>query len=193
MKTVIVDLCGTLILENTTHGFLKSLSFPCHTAWWIRLLQGRTGRIFNRIAGRDAAREWQVGALRGWSRTVLANKARTYACAAIDGKLSITLWSDLMKARGEGARIYLVTSSLQPIAEAVVDALSLDGYIASTLEFDSASRCTGRILTDVTGRKWQMICQLLPDVLSTEITVYTDNPEDTDLKQAATVFYYLGT
>jgi phosphoserine phosphatase len=192
MKVTVVDLCGTLILENTTHGYLRSIPFPLHIALYNRLLQGRLGRIANRVAGRDVSREMLIGALRGWPYKRLAEHAQAYVRSAVKLKVSASVQQELMKARQEGARIYLATCSLEPIAEAVVGAFALDGYVASKLEFDSAYHCTGRISTDVTGIKWRTLCEQFPEIQSAEITVYTDNPEDVDLRGAATFFHYLG-
>jgi phosphoserine phosphatase len=192
MKVTVVDLCGTLILENTTHGYLRSIPFPLHIALYNRLLQGRLGMIANRVAGRDVSREMQIGALRGWPYKRLAEYAQSYVRSAVKQKVSASVHQELMKARQEGARIYLATCSLEPIAEAVAGAFSLDGYVASKLEFDSAYHCTGRISTDVTGIKWRTLCEQFPEIQSAEITVYTDNPEDIDLRGAATFFHYLG-
>jgi phosphoserine phosphatase len=192
MKVTVVDLCGTLILENTTHGYLRAIPFPLHIALYNRLLQGRLGRIANRVAGRDVSREMLIGALRGWPYKRLAEHAQAYVRSAVKLKVSASVQQELMKARQEGARIYLATCSLEPIAEAVVGAFALDGYVASKLEFDSAYHCTGRISTDVTGIKWRTLCEQFPEIQSAEITVYTDNPEDVDLRGAATFFHYLG-
>jgi phosphoserine phosphatase len=192
MKVTIVDLCGTLILENTTHGYLRSLPFPLHIALYNQLLQGRLGMIANRVAGRDVSREMQIGALRGWPYERLAEHAQSYVRSAVKQKVSAPVQRELMRARQEGARIYLATCSLEPIAEAVAGAFSLDGYVASKLEFDSEYHCTGRISTDVTGIKWRTLCEQFPEIQSAEITVYTDNPEDVDLRGAATFFHYLG-
>lgn len=193
MKAVVVDLCGTLILENTTHGYLASLPLSPYFAIRNRLLRSRLGQVINRMAGRDIAREQLILSLRGWSREALAESAQSYVRIAIAQKVSEPVRDALLAARSSGAKIYLATSSLQPIAEAVVQAFSLDGYIATALEFEDSGRCTGRILADVTGNKWRVICQRYPDVQSAEITVYTDNPEDTDLKQVAATFHYLGS
>ncbi len=192
MKVVIADLCGTLILENTTHGYLASLPFFPYYVARNRLLRSRLGQIANRLAGRDVAREQLIRSLRGWSNEELAEFAQSYVQAAITEKVSIPVRDALLEARRSGSKVYLATSSLQPIAEAVAHGFTLDGYIATTLEFDRFGCCTGRILNDVTANKWQTLSERFPEMQSAEITVYTDNPEDTDLKQVATVFHYLG-
>lgn len=192
MKVVIADLCGTLILENTTHGYLASLPFSPYLVARNRLLRSRLGQMANRLAGRDFAREQLVRSLRGWSIEELTRSAQSYVQAAMAERISVPVRDALLEARRNGSRIYLATSSLQPIAEAVVQMLALDGYIATTLEFDRSGRCTGKILNDVTANKWRTLCRTFPEIRSAEITVYTDNPEDTDLKQVAKVFHYLG-
>lgn len=192
MRAIIVDLCGTLILENTTHGYLKSLPFPFHITLRNRLLQGRVGLIANQATGRDVSREMQIGALRGWPQKRLAEHAQSYVRRAVEEKVSVSIQRELVKARQEGASIYLATCSLEPIAEAVVDTFSLDGYVASKLEFDSMKRCTGRLSMDVTGIKWRTLCDQFPEIESAEITVYTDNSEDADLMDAATSLHYFG-
>lgn len=193
MKVVITDLCGTLILENTTHGYLSSLSLPPYSAACNRLLRSRLGHIVNRLTGRDIAREQLIRSLRGWSREELAEFAQSYVRAATSEKISIPVRDALLQARKSGSKVYLATASLQPIAEAVVREFALDGCIATTLEFDRSGRSTGRILNDVTAKKWQTLCEQFPEIQSAEVTVYTDNPEDTDLRQVATVFHYLGS
>lgn len=191
MKAVVVDLCGTLILENTTHGLFGTLPFSPHITLRNRIWRSRFGHLVNRIAARDVARAELVRALRGWSREALEEYARTYVHDALETKISPLVRAGLVDARQDGALIYLATASLEPLAMAIVKAFSLDGYVASTLEFDDAARCTGRFECDITGIKWSKLRERFPAIQDAEITVYTDNPEDMDLKDVASQFHFI--
>lgn len=191
MKAVVVDLCGTLILENTTHALFASLPFPPHIALRNRLWRSRFGHIANRITGRDVARQGLVRALRGWTREALEHYAKTYVRKAAQKKISPFVHSGLEKARNEGSLIYLATSSLEPIAVATVELFSLNGYVASTLEFDTTGRCTGKFARDITGNKWSNLRERFPAIKNAKITVYTDNLEDIDLRSVAYEFHFV--
>jgi phosphoserine phosphatase len=191
MKAVVVDLCGTLILENTTHGLFGALPFSPHIALRNRVWKSRFGHLVNRIAGKDVARDELVRSLRGWSREALEGYARTYVRDALGKKISPLVRRGLVDGREEGALIYLATASLEPVAVAIVEAFALDGYVASTLEFDPAGHCTGRFACDITGIKWSKLRERFPAIQDAEITVYTDNPEDTDLKDIASHFHFM--
>jgi phosphoserine phosphatase len=191
MKAVVVDLCGTLILENTTHGLFGALPFSPQIALRTRLWKSRLGHLVNSIVGKDVAREELMRSLRGWPREALEGYAKTYVHDVLERKTSPLVRRGLADAREEGALIYLATSSLEPIAAAIVEAFSLDGYVASTLEFDPGGRCTGKLASDITGIKWSKLRERFPAIQDAEITVYTDNPEDTDLKDIACHFHFM--
>lgn len=191
-RALIVDLCGTLILDNTTQAFLRVLA---HTPWLRvrnRLLVGRLGAYANRIAGEDLARKLLIGSLKGRSSNEVELRAKAYVRNALSARGSDFVIRVIKAAQSDRVDVYLATASIEPIAIAVVNELNLTGYVSTQLEKNADGTLTGRIASDTTGKKWKELTSKHPDLDGAEISVYTDNVEDTDLRAVAEKFVFLG-
>lgn len=189
---LIVDLCGTLVRENTTHGFLHSIPL----APWRRVavqvaLSHIGGAICSRV-GMDVRVTVLVPALRGLSREFLYDCGEKYVREVLDRRGNRAVLDSVIAARDAGTKVILATASLDPIAAAFANALQLDGVVSTQLAYGADGRCLGRIARDTTGRKMKYVRDLVGDVDRRQFQVYTDNPEDTDLMQAAHKVYFLG-
>lgn len=175
----IVDLCGTIIAENTTNGFLDK---------WLKLSPWRR-RLRSIFGGR---RMVSVLALRGLSREYLEREAEAYVRDRLANHSNPTVIEAMRAARDGGAAIYLATASLDCIATAVQVQLQLYGAVAARLGYDRHGRCTGFFALDTTGRKMTHLRRLLSGDMLRQATVYTDNREDLDLLRIAAHPHFLG-
>jgi phosphoserine phosphatase len=193
METIlIVDLCGTLICEDTTRGFLRWL--PLRS--WRRILRTigftRGLAILSRVIRRDISREVLIFVTHGLAKDFLYAYAESYVRDRLERVSNFTVREAISKAQCEGTSVYIATASLDAVASAVVKQLRLDGMVSSHLGYDDHGICNGRFLIDVTGKKWACLSSAVPADGLRDATVYTDNPEDSDLIRNAKRVYFCG-
>ncbi|HEY1804605.1 MAG TPA: haloacid dehalogenase-like hydrolase [Terracidiphilus sp.] len=176
---MIVDLCGTIIAENTTNGFLDS---------WL-LKQGWRRRVRHVLGGK---RPFSVLALRGLAKSLLYEEADLYVQDRLSTLVNPAPVRAIREAQSHGDPVYLATASLDPIAAAVARQLQLDGVITSRLDYDRHNRCSGLFALDVTGHKLAHLRGMLPETLLRAAAVYTDNCEDRDLLRICARPHFLG-
>lgn len=177
---LVVDLCGTLIAENTTNGFLDH---------WLKLSPARQ-RIRSLLGGRRIV---SVTALRGLSRQFLEQEAAEYVRDRLAHFSNPVVIEAIYAAQSRGAAVYLATASLDCIANAVREQLRLIGMVTARLGYDRRDRCTGFFSLDTTGRKLQHLRQVLSEEALRQATVYSDNREDLDLLRIVAHPHYLGS
>jgi len=179
-RLLIVDLCHTLIAENTTKAFLD--------AWLLR--DGWRQRLRKTILGRK--RPTFVLALRGLPKSFLYEQADAYVRDRLARLSNPEPLSAVVRAQSLGIPVYLATASLDPIAVAVTNQLKLDGAVYSRLGYDRHGRCTGLIALNVAGKKLAHLRRMLPESQLREAAVYTDNVEDVDILRTAQHPHFLG-
>lgn len=177
-----VDICGTLYDENTTAGFVRfHANRTGHRPALFRLLETlrrtplRTPVIaLGKLTGTDLFRTGYIRCLSGQSRTTLTDSATAYA-AHLD-RLSINpAHTRMAQMQAQGWQVTLASNSLDIVVAAIAQRLNLP-YVASTLGF-AGDTCTGRLTTDLKGRKWAALAPQSP----TKFAVITDNRSDRDL------------
>jgi phosphoserine phosphatase len=192
MSLIIVDLCGTLVKENTTRGFVEWLPVR---GWRRAVAKLGLSHVVSRLSARigwDISRKLLIFSLRGLTRDYLYAEAGRYVHMSLTRLSNAEVVSAVLKAKRNGNVVYLTTASLDPIAWAVVSQLQLDGLISSCLKYDRAGKCVGILEVDVTGNKWLHAWSTIPRDKMNGFTVYTDNPEDTDLIRHSTATYFVG-
>jgi phosphoserine phosphatase len=189
MDLLVVDLCGTLILENTTREFVRRLRLSPGAALLRAFALSRFAAMLGSLTGRDLVRSLLIRCLRGQSKSGLETAARDYVKRALAEKNNPRVLLMIREAKLEYRQVYLATASLAAIALAVVQELQLDGYIASDLAYEADDICTGGLALDATGNKWNLLLSRFPRFRDSHVTVVTDNVEDDDLMLNATVAY----
>lgn len=177
---LIVDLCHTLIAENTTKAFLDD--------WLIR--DGWRQRLRKSILGRK--RPTFLLALRGLSKQFLYEQADDYVRDRLSRIANPEPLDAVSHAQKRGLPVYLASASLDPIAAAVARQLSLNGVVSSRLKYDTRDLCAGFMALNVTGKKLAHLRLILTDSQLRDSAVYTDNIEDTDILRAAKYPHFLG-
>ena len=189
MVMAVFDLCDTLCRRNTTVDFLETLGrADPRVKRAVRRWKGPgplflVGALLHRL-GRDLARERMVASLAGWDSGELSNAADTYAQDLMAKHANKTVVERLQTHQANSDRVVIMSSSIAPVVEAVGRLLGVEAY-GSTLEFDSHRGCTGRILSDLTGRKAELAASLREG--GETLIVYTDNRTDRDLLAIADV------
>lgn len=176
---LIIDLCGTLIAENTTNGFVDT---------WLDLSKWRR-RLRALSRGK---RPVSVLALRGFTRKGLESEAESYVRDRLANCANPVVLDAIRAAQNQGSRVYLATASLDCIAIAVQSQLRLDGLVTARLGYDRSSRCTGFFAADTTGHKLQHLHTLLTEEELRRATLFTDNREDLDLLRNTANPYFFG-
>ena len=192
-ELVLFDVCDTLYAENTTAGFLRHLhegrgSRSYAVRQWLAASRLSPffylGAASHRWLHHDLARMWLIRSLRGKTRAVLEQSARTYVQEMLPLRLNPVVHERLKQHKRLGDRILLVSSSLDIVIAAIAETLGVE-WRASTLEF-SEGRCTGRLRTDLTGRKQEVVEDLRREVEGRQrLRVYTDNFSDLNLVRKA--------
>lgn len=187
----IFDVCGTLYQENTTRGFLtyfhqtKASRAYGRTEWmWTSTFSPifYFGAIAYRWLGRDLARQMLLRSLAGVPRATIVEAARDYVATVLPAKRIEPLHAKLREHREAGDRVVLVSNSIDVVIEQIAQALGVE-WRASEIGF-AGDRCTGRLQTDLTGRKSAELVRLDP-YRKSPLLVYTDNRSDIDLVREA--------
>lgn len=190
-RIAIFDVCGTLYRENTTRGFLTHFHRSHATRSYARTEWMWTstfspvfyfGAIAYRWLGRDLAREMLLRSLAGVPRARVEQAARDYVASVLPAKRIEPLHAKLRDHCEAGDRVVLVSNSIDVVIEQIAHALGVE-WRASQIGFEGHT-CTGRLRTDLTGRKSVELARLDPDREST-LLVYTDNRSDMDLVHEA--------
>ena len=184
----IVDVCGTLVRDDTTLGLLvwHFRQSRRWRLWGLRLLASRRSParlvivVAERISGRHLLKHLLVGWLSGDRPEDLANSARAYAgwllaqhrVPAVQGIID-----------RHGGPLVLASASLEPVVESLADALGAR-FVASTLEVQDG-RYTGRYGQDLTGAKAQALQSKLGIGSLGESVVISDNLTDRGLMESA--------
>lgn len=191
MNIVICDICGTLVHENTTRGFLRWLSRRGVRPVSIRGALARPTSWLGAHIGVDISRKWLIWSLRGLDRQRLQTEADAYVADALANKGRQRLLDELRHHRETGGRLILASATLDPVATAFATQLLADATVSSRLAFDEHDRCRGFLSDDLTGRKWSVVEPLLHSRHPAHVVVYTDNREDLDLmRRGDRVFFY---
>lgn len=186
---LIVDVCGTVVGENTTYEFIGSLPYR----GWRRVIR----RVaLSRVVGRLATwlmpsfpRSLLLFSTRGLPQESLAASARAYVGETLRRSGNNAVLRAIEQFRQRNAPVLMASASLEYIVAELAATLGCRGYVASRLAL-RAGRSTGFLMLDATGRKLELLRAAYPEVLQRKCAVITDNREDGDLLRhaAAAVF-----
>ncbi|MBB3229566.1 haloacid dehalogenase-like hydrolase [Halomonas stenophila] len=196
-EVYIVDVCGTLVLEDTTlgllrHHFAKDTERPLRgwlfdTVCSRRTLPWWTFAVAEKLTGQHLLKRFAVRLLAGECREALDASAHEYARKLLADRRIDPVWQVLEEPFATG-RVVLASASLDPVVAALA---SLTGarYVASTLQQHDGI-LSGCYETDLTGLKHQALVEKYgEDLLERPIGVMTDNASDRRLVERASVAY----
>lgn len=186
---LVVDLCGTIVKQNTTHGFLRSEWFPGWRKRLAALILSRAGGVFlsRLLAGQQRA--LLILLLRGLDQEELRQWAEKYAEKILREHPREDVLDAIRERKRAAQPIYVASASLDFIVEAFAKVLGADGYVATELVY-RRGRCAGFVERDSTGVKLALLVADL-GVEPKGFDVITDNPEDTDLMNSAVETWFI--
>lgn len=190
MGTAVFDVCDTLYRENTTVGFLRFLGQRGHigvaktvSRWTNRgHLLFWVGAACHRLFGIDVARARMIGSLAGLNEREIHQAAQQYVDQGLAAKRNEQIFDRLDAHQTDGNTIWLASNSLDPVVAAIARSIGAN-HVASRIGYQDGI-CTGRLETDLTGRKSFALSKELADAQG-PMHVYTDNPSDRDLIEMA--------
>jgi phosphoserine phosphatase len=185
----IVDVCGTLVRDDTTLGLLfhhfgrkpgvnGRYSVLCLIAARSSPLR-LAFAVLEKLSGRHWLKHAAVRLLDGESSAALEQSAREYAQYLLSHRRVATVWSaiaDPLKSHD----LILASASLEPIVSALAEQIGV-GYVASSLQHFNG-RLTGRYARDLSGAKDLALTEKFgADLLARPYCAISDNYTDKDL------------
>ena len=189
-KALVVDLCGTIVRENTTHGFLLYHEYPLIRRLWARFVLSRVISFAISRISPGAQRRLLIRSLYGLPLARLHEMAMNYAETSLRKNARETVLTKIREQKICKGRVLLASASLDFIVEAFAAQLESDGFVATELCYDANGVCQGKINRDSTGCK---LSRLHEANLGKpfQFDAISDNPEDVDLKNAANEFWFV--
>lgn len=192
MNLLVSDICGTIVYENTTRGFLLWLATRGFRKTEISAALSRPVSWLDGRSGLDISRRWLVRSLRGSTYRWLEDEAAAYVDAAIAWRGRGSLLEEMSRFRDGGGEIVLASATLDPIAGAFARHVQARTWMSSRLDVDDAGRCRSRLAEDLTGRKWELVEPLVRSLAPSRLIVHTDNHSDLDLMRRADEIVFYG-
>lgn len=196
----IIDLCGTLVKDDTTLGLLEwhfrltNRLIPRLLVHGVRIRMSPIRWFFTlieRISGRHIAKGYLVGLLRGTPKSSVEESAKIYAEWLTRERLNpavISLLTSKQQETGGWSKQVIASASLEPIVAAVANELGLS-YVASQLE-EEEGVLTGRYACDISGRKEEALAKKFGEEMLTQMSLaISDNFSDLALLLRAVQAY----
>ena len=193
----VVDVCGTLVRDDTTLGLLRHhfgrdenrdiryLIFQAMTARWsvLRLLF----TVAEKLTGRSLLKHAAVRLLAGDPVKTLNHSAAEYAATLLAERRVASVWP-LIEVPLQTGRVMLASASLEPVVAALASIMGTR-YVASGLG-QQAGILTGHYVSDLKGRKEQALVEKYGhDVLAGQVCAISDNFSDRALLEKAAQAY----
>lgn len=196
----VVDVCGTLVQDDTTLGLLRHhfertkkrrIRYALFKLMTARRSPVRLGFVvLERLTGRHLLKHAAVRLLAGDRVDALADSAMQYATVLLSERRVASVWKLIEQAACSG-HVVLASASLEPVVACLASKIGAR-HVASQLEqLDCV--LTGRYTSDLTGQKEQAMREKFgSDVLSGRVCAISDNFSDRALlTNAAEAFVVL--
>lgn len=193
----VVDVCGTLVRDDTTLGLLRH-HFGRDTPRRVRYLffKFMTARrsplrlgfvIAEKLTRKHLLKHMAVRLVAGDTVQALHQSAAEYALQLLQQRRVSSVWH-LIQVPLRSGQVVLASASLEPVVTALATALGAR-HVASELEQQDGV-LTGRYLVDLTGRKEQALIEKYgPEVLAGQMCAISDNYSDRPLLERAAQAY----
>lgn len=190
----VVDVCGTLVRDDTTLGLLHHHFSQDATDWFrlwcLRVLTTKYGpflvvfKILEHLTGQHVLKFALLYFLKGTKVSALDASANSYAALLLAQRCTPSVWHALSSPLRPAA-IVLASASLEPVVAQLAKRMGVL-YVASTLGH-KAGVLTGRLAADLTGQKIPALhAKLGADCLQGPLWVLSDNFSDRSLLEQAT-------
>ncbi|MCI5127133.1 MAG: hypothetical protein D3905_02965 [Candidatus Electrothrix sp. AS4_5] len=192
--TYIVDICGTLVRDDTTLGLLQH-HFARHPRrnlryWFYRVITAHRSPlrlsfvVLEKITRRHLLKYFAIRLLTGDTIKALNQSATEYAALLLTERRIPAVWQILEEPLKSKKPIVLASASLEPIVAALANSMGVH-YIASKLEKQNGFY-TGRYTLDITGDKVDVLKEKYNEIcLDEKLYVISDNITDLNLLKKA--------
>ncbi len=180
----VFDVCGTVTKTNNTSDFLAFV-LRRNSLWRYGLLL--LIRVLSRLSripalrsppGRDVWRDRQIALLRGCSYARIQEMARLYVDSLFtQERLNEKVLEAMAREKQRGKTLCLVSAAIAPPIVEIAARLEIETFYCSELEVNNG-RYTGRLATDLLGRKESVLEKLAATADLQSSAVYSDNAED---------------
>lgn len=185
-KVLMLDLCHTLYLSNTTFDFLDF--FLTGRRKYIfsivrkNFLLRKINYFFVLILKFDFIKYVSIRLLKGFKREHLESSAKCFISTIKENK---EVLSFINKRSAMYDEIIIVSASLDFIVKTVVEIHNYSSYVSSELVYNNNDDCSGLYKKDILHKKLNSINDYIG---STNITFITDNFTDVILSRYVSEF-----
>lgn len=180
----VFDVCGVVTRTNNTSDFIgfvlkrdSAFRYGLFLLLRVLCLAGRFPGI-RRIIRDDLLRRRQISLLKGCSMVRLRELAGQYVeMLASQGLLNRRIVDTMGKERERGNVVLFVSAAIDPPIAALAERFGIGEFFSSELETANCV-CTGRLKSDLLGRKQVVLEQLAVGEDGRDSSAYSDNPED---------------
>ncbi len=197
LDVYIVDVCGTLVGDDTTLGLLgHHLSHSPMRQKRYMLFRAVTARrsplrlifsVAEKLSGQHLLKHFAVRLLKGDRTEALNQSAAEYGASLLGERRVSSVWA-LLAAPLASGRVVLASASLEPVVASLASATGAR-HVASTLEHRDGV-LTGRYANDLTGRKERALIEKYGEsILTGQVCAISDNLSDRPLLEKAKQAY----
>ena len=191
---LIIDICGTLYQSNTTFDFIK---YHFGDTWRYRVIShlkkkqfiSKLNYVWFRLTGMDIMRTELIKLLKGTDKSALLSMAIDFYNNFLLSRKNPECFTILNNYRKKGARLIIVSATLDIIAKTVAEQENINDWMASTLAYKN-DICDGKLNEDLLGGKLCKLNQTL-GMVEEKYDVITDNYSDVDIISQAKYAYLI--
>ena len=181
-----VDLCFTIVKENTTYSFIKRVIQHSGTIPQKILYIFYMSKFFSAWQMLMRPKNYNrtvllIKLISGFKKKELEKLAHSYAEHALSFNGRQEIINMITDAKNRNENITILSASIDPVVKAFAHILTID-YRCSTLRYDNEVS-TGELKFDMTGLKSSYVAT------SKHTTMVTDNFEDIEMQEKINDFY----
>lgn len=191
MKIVLCDICGTLYLSNTTFDFLdffvKNNSYKFLKRFCLNIVTKKINALVYYFFKIDMIRSLLLLYLHGYSYEYLKSAANEFYLQFLEQRKNDLTLKKLEELRAVGYQIFLVSATIDVVAETIGGHLNATRIFSTKLLYDKLGVCQGKIDYDLLGNKLPYLIR--NNVFPPFDIVITDDFSDLSLIQNAISTY----
>lgn len=192
-RIAVFDVCDTLYFSNTTHDFIRyvvegkriSPSLILYKALNTKYLPFLYLLVaFSKVFHTDILKKINVSMLRGSSKKELYEMAGRFVSEFLSVREVPETHQILKEKLSNGTEVYLSSSSIEPVVQAVSEKLGCAGFFSTSLAYEN-DIFRGELVSDLTGAKLDALKEA--GLQEAVILAVSDNISDADLLRSAEV------
>lgn len=186
----LIDICGTLYKSNTTFDFVKYYFADKRRYKIISMLRSsrvicKLNYFLLKLTGLDFLRAELIKIIKGYTNEELCKMVEEFYEGYLLPRKNLQCFDVIKKYRKQGARLILVSATLDIIAAEVSKREKISEWVASELMFDN-KKCKGKLGKDLLKGKLKTTLEM---VKGQSFDVITDNYGDEDIIRGASYAY----